>query len=77
MKALIWSRDNCIYCENAKTLLQQKGIDYEERKLGEGWTKEQLVESIPSAKSVPQIYLDDQYIGGFTELRKYFTQKGE
>lgn len=77
MKALIWSREYCIYCEHAKMLLDEKGVQYEERKVGKGWTKEQLLESIPNAKSVPQIYLDDQYIGGYTELRKFFEKQGE
>jgi glutaredoxin len=77
MKALIWSRDACIYCENAKALLEREGIKYEERKIGVGWTKEQLLESVPTAKTLPQIYLDGKYIGGFTELRKYFEKHGE
>lgn len=76
MKALIWSRDYCIYCENAKLLLDEKGIPYEERKIGNNWTKEQLLESVPSAKTLPQIYLDGEYVGGFKELRKYFDERG-
>ena len=77
MKALIWSRDYCIYCEHAKMLLNEKGVQYEERKIGSSWTKEQLLESVPTAKSVPQIYLDGQYIGGYKELREYFDKLGE
>ena len=77
MKALIWSRDFCVYCENAKALLEREGIKYEERKIGKDWTREQLLESVPSAKTVPQIFLDGNYIGGFTELRKYFETHGE
>jgi len=30
------------------------------------------LEAIPTAKTLPQIFLDDNYIGGFTELRKHF-----
>ena len=76
MKALIWSRDYCIYCEHAKMLLNEKGVQYEERKIGKEWTKEQLLESVPNAKSVPQIYIDGQYIGGYKELRTYFDNIG-
>jgi len=76
MKALIWSRDACGYCESAKKLLKQKGVEFEERKLGNGWTKEQLLESVPTAKTVPQIYLDGKYIGGYTDLKKYFEENG-
>ena len=76
MKALIWSRDYCIYCEHAKMLLNEKGVQYEERKIGSSWTKEQLLESVPTAKSVPQIFIDGQHIGGYKELREYFDKLG-
>ena len=69
MKAIIWSKYHCPYCEQAKSLLTSKGIQFEERKIGDGWTKEDLLEAIPLARSVPQILLDDQLIGGFTELK--------
>lgn len=70
MRATIWSKDNCSFCTQAKKLLDSKGIEYEERNISTGqWTKEQLLESVPTAKTLPQIFLDDRYVGGFTELR--------
>jgi glutaredoxin 3 len=72
MKAIIWSKDYCPYCVNAKALLEQKGIEYEERKIGAGYTKEDLLEAVPSARTVPQIFLDGELVGGFTELRAKF-----
>jgi glutaredoxin 3 len=74
MQAVIWSKDFCGYCDRAKRLLEQKGIKYEERKIGSGWTKEQLLESVPAARSVPQIFLDDKLIGGHDDLVKYFNE---
>ena len=44
MTAIIWSKYNCTFCEQAKMLLKQKGISFEERKIGDGWTKEELLE---------------------------------
>jgi glutaredoxin 3 len=72
MKAVIWSKDYCGFCDRAKRLLEQKGITYEERKIGSGYTKEQLLEAVPSARTVPQIFIDDEYVGGFTELQQKF-----
>lgn len=69
---VVWSKYHCPYCDQAKALLQQKGIPFEERKIGDGWTKEELLESIPTARTVPQIVIDGECIGGFTELKKYF-----
>lgn len=69
MKAIIWSKASCAYCEQAKMLLTSKGIDFEERKIGENYTKEQLLEAVPGAMTVPQIFIDDEYIGGFNDLK--------
>ena len=71
MKATVWSKDNCPFCEQAKSLLKLKGIDYEEKRIGHGYTKEQLLEAVPTARTVPQIFLDDQLIGGFQELKQH------
>ena len=72
MKAVIWSKDHCPYCVQAKTLLEMKGIEFEERKIGSGYTKEDLLEAVPNARTVPQIFLDGELIGGYTELRAKF-----
>jgi glutaredoxin len=71
MKAVIWSKDACPFCDQAKNLLKLKGIEYEERNISRDWTREQLLEAVPDARTVPQIFLDDELIGGFTELRKH------
>jgi glutaredoxin 3 len=71
MKATVWSKDHCPFCDQAKNLLKMKGIEFEEKKIGYGYTKEQLLEAVPTARTVPQIFLDDQLIGGFTELRTH------
>ena len=73
MKAVVWSKNSCPFCVQAKALLKQKNIEFEERNISQGnWTKEQLLEAVPTARTLPQIFLDDNYIGGFTELRKHF-----
>ena len=74
MKAIVWSNINCHFCEMAKTLLEQKDIEYEERNLAENWKIQQLLEVVPGARSVPQIFVDDKYIGGYDELVEYFKE---
>ena len=75
MKAVVWSKYHCPYCDQAKALLTQKGIAFEEKKIGDGYTKEELLEAVPTARTVPQIFLDDKLIGGFAELKKLFEQE--
>jgi len=73
MKAIVWSKDHCPYCDQAKALLKMKGIEFEERNINVGYTREQLLEAVPNARTVPQIFLDDQLIGGFAELRAHLN----
>jgi len=74
MKAIVWSKDQCPYCDQAKALLKSRNIEFEERNIMHDWTKEQLLEAVPNARTVPQIFLDDQLVGGFTELRTKLTE---
>ena len=76
MKAIVWSKNQCPFCDQAKSLLKLKGIEFEERNVSTDWTKEQLLESVPNARTVPQIFLDDQLIGGFNELKRHFSNLG-
>lgn len=71
MKAIVWSKDHCPYCDQAKALLKSKEIEFEERNITKGtWTKEQLLEAVPGVRTLPQIFLNDEHVGGFTELNK-------
>jgi glutaredoxin 3 len=72
MQAIVWSKDPCPFCDRAKNLLKLKGIEFEERNITTGnWTKEQLMESVPGARTVPQILINGQLIGGFNELQQH------
>lgn len=75
MKAVVWSKYHCPFCDQAKALLKQREIPFEEKKIGDGYTREELLEAVPSARTVPQIFIDEQLIGGFTELRAFLEGK--
>ena len=72
MRAIVWSKNQCPFCDQAKALLRLKGIEYEERNINNGWDREDLLAAVPGVRTVPQIFLDDKLIGGFTELKKHF-----
>ena len=59
--------------ENVGKTLEQKGIEFEERNIGSGWTRDQLMEAVPTARSLPQIFLDGEYIGTYTHLKTHFN----
>ena len=70
MKAIVWSKDQCPYCDQAKALLKSRNIEFEERNVSRDWTREHLLEAVPNARAVPQIFLDEELVGGFNELRQ-------
>lgn len=73
MTATVWTKPGCPFCDMAKNLLEQKGIEYKEKNIGNGYTREQLLEAVPTAKTVPQIFIDGEYIGTFEHLKKHFS----
>lgn len=74
VKVIVWSKDRCMYCSEAKALLKQKGIDFEERNTDQGFTREQFFEANPTAKTFPQVWFGDKLIGGYTDLVAYFDK---
>lgn len=74
-RAIVWSKDQCTYCDQAKNLLKAKNIEFEERNIMKDWTREQLLEAVPTARTLPQIFLDGELIGGYAELRTKLTER--
>jgi glutaredoxin 3 len=72
--AIVWSKPNCIWCDRAKDLLTREGYVYIEKILGVNATKEDLLESVPNVRSVPQIFVDGVYVGGFQELQDFLRK---
>jgi glutaredoxin 3 len=67
-KITMYSTDPCSFCSNAKALLRQRGIDYDEVNLGKDPAgRAELVERT-GMMSFPQIIIDGEVLGGFREL---------
>lgn len=73
-KVVVWSKNNCAFCVNAKNLLKQKGILFEEKNIDNGYTREQFFEANPGARTFPQVWLGDKLIGGYTDLASKIQQ---
>jgi glutaredoxin len=78
MRALIYTSDGCEYCVKAKNLLKSMDVLTIERKLNVDFTRETLMDKLTAANanvsrlSVPQIWLDGEYVGGFDRLQQFF-----
>lgn len=65
----IYTTNQCPYCKQAKFLLKSKGVDFNELKLDEEpKLREQMITRKSGLRSVPQIFIDDQHIGGYDDL---------
>ena len=68
MKVEIYSKPQCPYCDMAKNLAEQKEYDLTVKMLDEDFDRETLMETFPGARTFPQIIVDGEKIGGFTEF---------
>ena len=71
MKILIeiYTGPNCYYCDMAKKLLQNRGLDYDEIELSTNPNKkEEMLKRSNGKTTVPQIFINQKHIGGFEEL---------
>ncbi len=67
----LYTKLGCAYCTWAKTLLNSKGIGFNEHKLGEHFTRDFILENFPNAKTFPVIIVDGFNIGGYEGLQEY------
>lgn len=78
MKIIVYSKNNCTYCNKAKTLLKNLGLTYEEKKYEDFESVDALLEDIgKKVRTMPQIKINDELIGGYNQLVEYFVEQGK
>ena len=72
---LIYTTKTCPYCQMAKELLKQRGIEYTEKIIE--FCSEELMELVQKTKqrTVPQIFFGEEFIGGYDDLQQYLVSK--
>lgn len=76
MKIEIFGKENCQYCTSAKALLDTKGIRYDYHDFFQLTAEQQShiqTERAPTGRTFPFIFIDDIYIGGFSNLESVFN----
>jgi len=71
MKAEIYSKKNCVFCDKAKLRLAKHGPKI--FMLDTDFTREEFFKKFPNAKTFPQIIIDDRHIGTYQELEKWLA----
>ena len=69
---IVYTKHNCPYCQLAKEELKLRGIQYDEINLEEIGKTAREVTGRKGVKTVPQIYLHGEYVGGYDELMELF-----
>jgi len=64
----IYGKTQCPFCDKAKALCEKQGLDFVYKQLDTDFTREELFEQFPGARTFPQIRMDGENIGGYTEL---------
>ena len=75
-KVVVYSKDYCPYCDRAKSLLKSKCVSFEEINLEGQMEKFVELKQKTGMMTVPQIFINDQLVGGYTELAE-LESKGE
>ena len=73
-KVEIYTKSNCSYCEMAKQYFDSQDIEYSLHDVENVETFNELLNRNPSARTMPQIFINDQLIGGYTDLIEWLKQ---
>ena len=76
-KVIVYTGPNCGYCVQAKNLLNQRNIEFEEKPIAEGTNLNEMLTLSGGMRTVPQIFFNERHIGGYTELREELKKNNE
>ena len=77
MEIVIYSKNNCVFCNKAKHLVKTLGLTYTEKKMEEFDSPQAMLEDIgKQVRTMPQIKIDGKLVGGYNQLVEYFADKG-
>ena len=75
-KILIYTSNNCAFCNSAKELLINKKLKFKEINISQNNNlKEEMIKKTKGLMTVPQIFINSKHIGGFEELNKLTYSK--
>ena len=74
-KITIYTTDYCPYCVRAKALLQRKQVGFEEIKITNDEMREAMIAKSGGKRTVPQIFIGKNHIGGCDDLYELDRQK--
>ncbi len=70
MKIEIYTTENCPYCRKAKLIFDSLSVDYNEIDVENEEQRQCMKSRAKGNYTVPQIFIGEDYIGGYDELKK-------
>ena len=67
----IYGKLQCPYCYKAKALCERENYEYSYKQLDVDFTREEFFAMFPTARTFPQIKIDSELVGGYTELEAW------
>ena len=68
MQIELFTGPGCSYCESAKALLRHHALTFTERDVSVPAVLAEFRERLPRVRSIPQIFIDGEHIGGYEDL---------
>lgn len=75
-KVVVYTKQNCPYCEAAKRLLKEKGIQFQEINTDNNDKLREEIAEKSGQQTVPQIFINDKPFGGYQDV-KALDERGE
>jgi len=72
----IWGKSACPHCDQAKRFCEQRNFTYVYKQLDVDFTREEVFENFPGARTFPQIKVGGKIIGGKDEFLNYVEETG-
>ena len=73
-KVEIYSKSNCSYCVMAMNFFESMNVDYEVYSTDDPNIFDEMMKRNPYARTLPQIFIDDKLIGGYTDLIESYSE---
>lgn len=66
----VFTGSHCSYCHRAKALLERKGVEFSEFNVSHPDYRADMSARLPTARTIPQIFIGGRHIGGFDDLNR-------
>ena len=73
-KIIVYTTDSCPYCDAAKSLLNSLSMSFEEINITNDDEKRVALVSKTGHRTLPQIFIDDEFVGGYMELKSHLNK---